>query len=280
MQNIIAVVFDFDDTLAPDSTSSFLETWGLDVKAFWRSVEPLLANGWDPVPAYLFKMIEESNSRGLIPITKTLLEQHGRRVHTYTGVGNIFNRLQKHAVSVNKKCSVEYYLISSGIGTVLRSNPIAKHFSEIWASDFHYLPDGRISFPKNIVSYTDKTRFLFQISKGIFGTESKGKPFEVNKKVSEENLRVPFKHMIFVGDGYTDIPCFSMLKKNGGIPIGVYDQENREKWGRAWGFAEDGRVSNLVPADYSKRSALSNSLMMAVESIAKKMALQSQTYQG
>ena len=86
--------------------------------------------------------------------------------------------------------------------------------------------------------------------------------------------------MIVVGDGYTDIPCFSLVRKAGGMAIGVYDQENRDKWGRAWGFIEDGRVSNLVPAEYGERSALSNSLIMAVESIANRISLSAHTYQG
>ena len=86
--------------------------------------------------------------------------------------------------------------------------------------------------------------------------------------------------MIFVGDGYTDIPCFSLVRKQGGVAIGVYDPEDRERWGRAWGFIEDGRVSNLVPADYAKGSALSNSLTMAVESMANRIALRRSTYQG
>ncbi|MGH8593783.1 MAG: haloacid dehalogenase-like hydrolase, partial [Gammaproteobacteria bacterium] len=68
--------------------------------------------------------------------------------------------------------------------------------------------------------------------------------------------------------------------KNDGIAIGVYDGEDRARWGRAWGFIEDGRVSNLVPADYGKNSALTNSLLMAVESIARRIALRRKTYQG
>jgi hypothetical protein len=52
LQDTIAVVFDFDDTLAPDTTSSFLESLGVDVKEFWsRRVQGRIEAGWDPVPA-------------------------------------------------------------------------------------------------------------------------------------------------------------------------------------------------------------------------------------
>ena len=57
MKEIIAVVFDFDDTLAPDTTSAFLEYWGEDLEDFWRhKVDKLLRAGWDPIPAYLYLM--------------------------------------------------------------------------------------------------------------------------------------------------------------------------------------------------------------------------------
>ena len=117
-------------------------------------------------------------------------------------------------------------------------------------------------------------------SKGIFGKQSIGKPFEVNRKIEEEKLRIPINQMIFVGDGYTDIPCFSLINKFRGVPIGVYDKVDQERWGKAWGFTEEGRVLNLVPADYGKNSALSNSLIMAIDSIAGKINLRSHTYQG
>ena len=280
MQKIIAVIFDFDDTLAPDSTSSFLERQGLDVKAFWKSVDPLLNAGWDPVPAYLFRMVEESQKRRKKPFTKAAFEAHGRGLKPFAGATTIFSRLRKHVAAICPDAKVEFYVISSGIRVTLQESCLAKQFTDVWASDFHYGRDGGIIFPKNIVSFTDKTRYLFHVSKGITGPEMRNKPFEVNRKHDSANLRIPLNNMVYVGDGYTDIPCFSLLKKNGGTSIGVYDRENREKWGRAWGFTEDGRVSNLVPADYGKKSALADSLLMATEAIAKRIKLSGTSYQG
>jgi hypothetical protein len=176
--------------------------------------------------------------------------------------------------------AIEFYLVSSGIKDILQSTKLAKYFDDIWACNFCYDESGKIIFPKNIVSFTDKTRYLFQIAKGITGAESRGKPFEVNKKIKDGNLRIPFNQMIVVGDGYTDIPCFSLIRKNGGTAIGVFDKKNRDKWGRAWGYIEDERVSNLAPADYRKDSALSISLMMAAENITNRISLRNQTYQG
>jgi phosphoserine phosphatase len=281
MQDTIAVVFDFDDTLTPDSTSSYLEYHGVDIKKFWsRNVQSLISDGWDPVPAYLFEMIKLSRSEELSgKITRDSLIRFGKNIKFYPGVTQIFQRLKRYAATISTNVAVEFYIISSGIGEILRATKIAKNFQDIWASDYHYAGDS-IDFPRNIVSFTDKTRYIFHISKGVYGKQTRGKPFEVNRKIPSKELRVPIDQIIFVGDGYTDIPCFSLVTKSGGVAIGVYDKENREKWGKAWGFIEDGRVSNLVPADYTSKSALANSLMMAVESIANRIAIRHSSYQG
>jgi phosphoserine phosphatase len=282
MQDTIAIVFDFDETLAPDSTSSFLESTGTDVRKFWSEiVQKRIDEGWDPVPAYLYEMIYLSYNAGKEgKITKDKLQKFGKKINYYNGATRIFMRLKKHAESIEPTVSLEYYLISSGIKEILCSTKISKFFQHIWASDFHCNEKGEIEFPKNIVSFTDKTRYIFHLSKGIFGEKSLGKPFEVNRKIPAPELRIPLDQVIFIGDGYTDIPCFSLVRNHGGVAIGVYDQENREKWGKAWGFIEDGRVSNLVPADYGSKSALSNSLIMAVESITRKIVLRRTSYQG
>lgn len=281
MRETVAIIFDFDDTLAPDSTSGFLQRCGLDVPRFWKSeVQPLLLDDWDPIPAYLCKIIEKSRIGEIGPVTRGSLADWGRSLKLYPGVETIFDRLHAHAREINPRVTIEFYLISSGIGEVLRNTSIADRFSDIWASDFAYDPAGRIEFPKKVVSFTDKTRYIFHIHKGLFGPEARGRPFDVNRKFAPDQTRVPMNQMIVVGDGYTDIPCFSLVKKAGGIAIGVYDLEHRDKWGRAWGFIEDGRVSNLVPADYTEKSALSNSLLMAVESMARKISLAGKTYQG
>jgi hypothetical protein len=279
--NKIALVFDFDDTLAPDSTSSLLENMGVNVPEFWqKKVHKLLEEDWDPVPAYLYMMIEESNSGRIKPITREAIEHYGSKLDFNKGVNTIFARLKEYAAKNYPEIELEFYLISSGLGDLLRQTKIAKNFTDIWASDFSYDKKGMISFPKKIVSFTDKTRYLFHISKGLTGKKFRGKPFDVNKKVDEKKLRITLDRMIFVGDGYTDIPCFSLIRKNQGYAFGVYDTEHRDKWGRAWGFIEDGRVSNLHSANFSNKSDLCNSLLMAIDSIARRIQLSMSAYQG
>lgn len=268
----LAIIFDFDDTLAQDSTSGFLEYIGADVQDFWSGkVQVLDDHDWDPIPAYLYAMLEISGKDNVPLITRELFQRYAETLIFFKGVEKMFPALRKYCRKINKNMELEFYLISSGIGDIIRNTKIAGWFTDIWTSEFHYDATDCIKYPKKIVSFTDKTRYIFQINKGIIGENYRGKPFEVNKKVRKEDIRIPFENMIVVGDGYTDIPCFSLVRSFGGIAVGVYDNRNRQKWGKAWGFIEDGRVSNLLSANYSAGSDLMNTLMMAMDNIASRI---------
>jgi len=281
VQERIAVVFDFDDTLGPDSTTGFLEHAGLkDLDVFWKHVGGMMAEDWDPVPAYLTHMITAAEQGDISPLTKQALASWGEKLPLFDGVKDVFPHLRQVVKEVNPRVTLEFYLISSGIGDVLRHMPVAHEFTDIWASEFHYDDSGNAITPRKIISFTDKTRYIFQVQKGIVGKESRGEPFAVNKRVPADQVRIPLNQMVFVGDGYTDIPCFSLIKQNGGIPIAVYDQRHTEKWGNAFQFVADGRVSNLHSANYQKDSDLTNFLSMAVRSLAERIAVSASTYQG
>lgn len=281
MQERIAVIFDFDDTLGPDSTTGFLKQAGVkDIVQFWKEVGLLMKDGWDPVPAYLHHMVKASQSGAISPMTKEALETWGKSVPLFEGVEAMFAHLRKVVKEANPRITLEFYLISSGIGDVLRQTSIADEFTDIWASEFHYDEKGHAAGPRKIISFTDKTRYIFQVQKGIIGKAAQNMPFAVNKKIPTDKLRIPLNQMVFVGDGYTDIPCFSLVKQNGGIPIAVYDQDHTEKWGNAFQFVMDERVSNLHSANYKQGSDLINFLSMAVRSLAERIAVSASSYQG
>ena len=281
MHETIAVIFDFDDTLAPDSTSGYLRRAGVDVGRFWKDeVHPLIANDWDPVPAYLYKMIEKSREGSMPPITRNDLCQWGKDLPLHPGAETLFSRLRLCIEEFAPRVSVEFYLISSGIGDVLRNTRIAREFTDIWASEFHYDASGQALFTRRIVSFTDKTRYLFHIQKGIIGPAYRGKPFDVNHKLPQDRLRIPMNQFIFVGDGMTDIPCFSLVKKEKGVAIAVYDRQHAEKWSGAYNFVADERVSTLYSANYTEQSDLSTFLMMALRHMAQGIEVRASSYQG
>ena len=78
-------------TLAPDSTTGFLETLGVDTDDFWsRRVNSLLQAHWDPIPAYLYEMIVESQSRDSAHrITRDRFRTWGGKIDFFPGVTDI-----------------------------------------------------------------------------------------------------------------------------------------------------------------------------------------------
>ena len=278
----VALAFDFDDTLGPDSTSGYLASMGVDVPDFWKSrVDLRIKSGWDPVLAYLQEMISESQGRPLgRRFTRDSLAEWGRSLPLYPGVSAMFRELRRAAVEADPHAEVDFFLISSGLLPIVNYTRISGEFRDRWACDFEYDDAGAILAVKKVVSFTDKTRYLFQIHKGIVGADATLDPFLVNKKFRPDQIAVPMDQMVYVGDGYTDIPCFSLLQKNNGFAIGVFDEQDRRKWGRAWGFVENGRVSNLVPANYAKNGPIRAILKVAISGIVARALTREKTYGG
>ncbi|MBI2811978.1 MAG: hypothetical protein HYX67_14270 [Candidatus Melainabacteria bacterium] len=55
----VAVIFDFDETLMPDSTSALLAKHGIDVEKFWtEQAKALIDQGYDQAHAYLRLILE------------------------------------------------------------------------------------------------------------------------------------------------------------------------------------------------------------------------------
>jgi len=265
--NRIAIIFDFDETLVEESTSAFLNNIGIDVDTFWqKTVQKLILQDWDPVPAYMYKMIETS-IHDEKHITKKQFEEFAKKLVYKNGVKDLFDNLKNYVREHLQDTEINFFIISSGIGEIIRNSEIAHHFTDIWASDFEYEQNDEIIFPKKIVSFTDKTRYIFQISKGQIGENYRAKPYIVNEKTIDKNYHTPIKNMIYIGDGLTDVPCFSLLRSHEGTAIAVYDAQNTQAYGKAWRFVKDKRVNNLHTANYEKGSDLYNSIIMAIQSV-------------
>ncbi|MCB0352478.1 MAG: haloacid dehalogenase-like hydrolase [Bdellovibrionales bacterium] len=264
----IGLVFDFDDTLAPDSTSQLLERLEVDPHEHWKAHAKLVKQGWDPIPAYLDQILRLSRSRTKKDrVTQRYLQTVGASLAVYPGVAPALKRYRANLVKRRKDASLEAFVISSGIGEVIRASKLAPLFREIWACDYSYGEGKEIDGVKKVVSFTDKTRFLFHIQKGLIGARYSGDPFAVNKKVSHADAYIPLDQVVVIGDGLTDVPCFSLVQKSGGIAVGVYDRSSREKFGKMRGLISERRVSHPVAVDFRKHSGLDDAIEFAIDAI-------------
>ncbi|HEY2826497.1 MAG TPA: hypothetical protein VGJ04_02770, partial [Pirellulales bacterium] len=119
------------------------------------------------------------------------------------------------------------------------------------------------------ITFTEKTRYLFEINKGI--TEQ-SKPHAVNEFVEQSDRRVPFENMIYIGDGLTDVPCFSLLQRFHGIGFGVFDPRKKGSPKKAWEqLAFPRRVVSTNAPRYRPDDELGALLRAAVKQICLRM---------
>lgn len=270
--NRIAIAFDFDDTLAPDTFDVLVESLGWNVQEFRQQrYEPLLNDGWDSVPARAYALIQESKrQKPEARITRDRLIQLGQNLQPFDGLEEMFDRLHTLVRELNPAIELEFYVISGGIEEIACHSRIAPYFKKIWGCQFHFNEAGEIEFVKRVISHTEKTRYLMQISSGSEAVEENGRSFAY-RDVPEEELHVPLSQVIYIGDGASDIPCFSIINDENGIALGVY--KDAQEWSQQIRVSESQRVANIAPADYQEDSELMRSLTLAVESLCKRIEL-------
>lgn len=146
---------------------------------------------------------------------------------------------------------VEHYIISSGLKEMIEGTEVASSFEKIYASSFYFNDRGIAEWPAQVVNYTNKTQFLFRIEKGILDVNDS----RVNDYFSPEELRIPFRNMIYIGDSDTDVPCMKLVNSYGGHSIGVYNPDTKDKQ-KVYRMLKDNRIKYFAPADYSEGNQL------------------------
>ena len=168
---------------------------------------------------------------------------------------------------------VEHYIISSGLKEMIEGTAVADAFKKIYASSFYYDKNDVAVWPAQVVNYTNKTQFLFRIEKGILDINDPG----VNDSFAPDEMRVPFRNMVYIGDSDTDVPCMKLVNVNGGYSIGVYNAETRDKT-KVYKMMRENRIRYYAPADYSEGKDLDSLLKAIIDRTAKNEALESRFY--
>ena len=276
LSNRIAVVFDFDETLiADDSFDALLKDCQLDIASFERDrVNPLVEKGWHKYLARTYCLAQESRSReGRNKITYERLANLGQKMHLIDGVAEMFEHLKSRAAEIVPEVEVEFYLISGGFVDIARNTSIAKHFKRMWGCELAYSDRQELEFLKRLMSHTEKTHYLYHLSVGIERENEQDLMYNYRDLPIKE-LHVPLNQVIYVGDGTSDIPCFTVINEYGGIALGIFkDSSNAKQWEHRDKITNSQQLANLVPANYSPDSELMRSLTLSIECICKRIAL-------
>ena len=283
MSNIIAIVWDFDKTLLNGYMENpLLEDYGINPAEFWAEVKSLPKKYLreqgikvNPDTIYLNQFINFAKSGKFAGLNNAKLREYGSRLNFYSGVPEIFETTrkiiadnptyQKHGIKL------EHYIISAGLKEIICGSAVADFVENIWACEFIETDDGNggkiIGETAYTIDNTTKTRALFEINKGV----GKNENVFVNTYLPEEYRRVHFKNMIYVADGPSDVPAFSVVNKNGGVTFAVYPAGNFEALKQVEQLRQESRINYFAEADYSERKTASMWLCLKLVEIADRI---------
>ena len=264
-KTVVAICYDFDKTLATTNMQefSFIPNLGYTVDEFWDKCDDLAKeNGCDGILNTMRFMIDECKLKG-VKLTKDYLRNLGKDVKFFDGVETWFDRINKYAKS--KDIILEHYIISSGNKEIIEGCPIFDAFTNVFGCEYLYDENGEAYWPKRAVNYTLKTQYLFRICKGLSSAQDEDK---VNERINKKH--VEFRNMVYIGDGFTDVPCMTLIKEKGGTAISVYPDDQKNK---SVQLLKDNRVNYACLSDYSKGSEIEQLMQLILNSISLKEKL-------
>ena len=253
----IAFMYDFDKTLCDQDMQnySFIPNLDMTPEEFWGGTEQFRTKHYmEGILGYMYYMVRKCEEKG-IPFTKEYLRSMGQNVNFYKGVQNWFKRINQYGESIGVK--IEHYIISSGIKDIIEGTSIKDEFKKIFACQYHFDENGKAVWPKIAINYTQKTQYIFRISKGIYDETDSVK---VNEKMSDRVVN--YQNMIYFGDGITDIPCMTFVKKQGGVSIAIYPKGKKNK---VTNLLLEDRVNYICPADYQEGSDLDSLIKCIIQ---------------
>lgn len=249
MKNKIVLIYDFDKTLTRQDMQEYglLQDLGyIQPEAFWREVKEYTSfHQMDPVLGYMYKLMEVASQRGK-PLTYDYLKSFGSTIEFVPGVFEWFHTL--HQLSQALDITIEHVIISSGLTAMIEGSAIAPYLTHTYGCDYVYNERGEAYWVKIANNYTMKTQFIARIHKEAHDLSDH---VLVNEKSSQRP--VPYSHMIYLGDGFSDVASMRMIHEQGGLTLALYHGEDKQL---AQALMQDRRVHGAYEANYHVESAL------------------------
>ena len=289
-QTVIAFIWDFDRTLIPDNMQNpIFDEYAVNAATFWREVEGLVdfhkAQGEVIArdTAYLLHFLTYVEKGVFKDLTNAKLHELGGKLQPCPGIPEFFQASRDFVETVpefvREGIAVEHYIVSTGIRQMIEGSSLYPYVDGIWANSFveHTAPPGytdrlpvdpdagpikRLGY---FIDNTSKTRAIFEVNKGV----NKNPEVDVNARMDESQRRVPLQNMIYIADGPSDVPVFSILNQRGGKTLGVYTLEPRDNHKQVKQLQEQGRIQGMAEADYRPGKAAYLWLMDSLEQIAR-----------
>ena len=294
----ISIVWDFDKTLTSmDSTTELIKIFLKDssikdssINKFWEQVKVIsgtqsnkptdsISTSDAPVWMYMLSGLSKDLENNPIGLDKSSIKK--LIAHKITLYPKVLDFLQKIKNLPEKdlypknNIEIHHFIITAGLADLVSSVFEYQNSSGLIKAIFgcRYNVIGEDRRIQNVPIYcmdkTTKTRALFEICKGCF---LPGASYTVDDLVPEEKEWCPFENMIYIGDGDTDIPAFSLIKSKKGMTIGVFDPslstEARDK--KSGNMRKGKRIDLFTPARFEEGGDLYKFIQMRCQQIAKR----------
>lgn len=280
-QNIIAIIYDFDKTLTPRPMREYIAWPWLseqESKQLWDDNRSMHSVEDEDKELFWMRKVKQYSDLRPGRLTRRFFREQGKHVTFFPGVDSHLSRMNCYVRDVSSgTMTCRHYIISSSIRDVIDGTSIAPSFANIFASQFYFEESGP-TFPQVVINDALKTQCLYRINKGREQWSQ-----DVNEYMPEDQRPVPFSHMVYIGDGLTDIPALTVVRKNGGYGFGVYSETNEKNLTTLRSLMEGGRIDFAAQADYSQESTLSEGLRTIVRIIVERAHLrrmQQETFAG
>lgn len=298
-QNIIACIWDFDKTLIPEYMQSPLfRRYGVDEATFWSETNSLVEHyrrrGYhlSSEIAYLNHLLTYALAGKMPKLNNRVLRTAGGEISLYPGLPEFFDAARGFATErdayVKHEIQVEHYIVSTGLAEMIRGSRVAAHVDGIWGCEFIENPlqpgflrqkellieaEAVIAQIGMVIDNTTKTRALFEINKGT----NRNPAIDVNGNIAPEDRRIPFQNMIYIADGPSDIPSFSVVKKGGGKAYAVYNPARSDEFAQNDRLRQAGRIDHYGPADYTLGSSTAQWLKLHIHAMCDRIVSDRET---
>ncbi|MSR14354.1 MAG: haloacid dehalogenase-like hydrolase [Gammaproteobacteria bacterium] len=273
----LALIYDFDGTLTPQPMQEYtvLPQLGISPQAFWNEVNgEVRRTGGDSILTYMRLLVEkiEANKAHL---SREALRRLARGIKYYAGVATWFDRMNRYvAAQSNGLVQAKHYIISAGLSEILEGISIKHHFERIYASQYHFNHHEVACFPTIVINDTSKTQYLFRINKG---REAAGE--SINEYMPESERPIPFSHMIYIGDGMTDVPCMTVTKMYGGFAVAVHNPEHEKSIETCRELIRANRIDYYAAADYRAGRTLEKRVRTLLDIIVARSRFERERHQ-
>ena len=266
----VALVYDFDETLSTTYMQDYvlIPELGMKPETFWKK-----ANQWsvdncaDQVTGSMYYFTKVAREKK-IKLGRDNLYCCGALIEYFEGVKTWFDRINAYGKHLD--LDIEHYIVSSGYEEIIEGCSIRKHFTDVFGCSFVFDEEGYPVWPARVINYSTKVQYLSKINKGLKKTDDK----LVNEFTPDNKRRIPFRRIIYFGDGLTDIPSMKMVKDRNGNAIAVYKPKSKHSKDKAINLLRDDRVNFALPADYSEGKDIDNVVKTILNKIATERDLE------